>query len=39
MIFGNDLAAQVQLEKGTIPLVVQKCIEAVEARGENQIEQ
>lgn len=39
VIFGNDLAAQVQLEKGTIPLVVQKCIEAVEARGENQIEQ
>ncbi|KAF7727405.1 hypothetical protein EC973_007569 [Apophysomyces ossiformis] len=32
-IFGNELAKQVQSENGTIPLVVEKCIDAVEARG------
>ncbi|KAI8384955.1 uncharacterized protein BYT42DRAFT_564202 [Radiomyces spectabilis] len=32
-MFGNDLAKQVQSEKGTIPLIVQTCIEAVETRG------
>lgn len=33
MVFGNDLATQVQLEHGNIPVIVQKCVEAVEARG------
>ncbi|RCH79026.1 hypothetical protein CU098_003013, partial [Rhizopus stolonifer] len=32
-MFGNDLIKQVQAEKGKIPLVVEKCIESVEARG------
>lgn len=32
-MFGSDLASQVSLEGGTVPLVVSKCIEAVEARG------
>jgi hypothetical protein len=32
-MFGNDLVKQVQAEKSKIPLVVEKCIEAVEARG------
>ncbi|KAG1183732.1 hypothetical protein G6F36_008225 [Rhizopus arrhizus] len=32
-MFGNDLVKQVQAEKGKIPLVVEKCIESVEARG------
>ncbi|CDH51060.1 signal transducer [Lichtheimia corymbifera JMRC:FSU:9682] len=32
-MFGNDLADQVRLENGNVPLVVQKCIEAVETRG------
>lgn len=33
MVFGNDLATQIQLEHGSIPVIVQKCVEAVEARG------
>ncbi|ORY97293.1 hypothetical protein BCR43DRAFT_489534 [Syncephalastrum racemosum] len=33
IIFGKDLAEQIKLEHGQVPLVVQKCIEAVEARG------
>ncbi|KAI8142543.1 hypothetical protein BJV82DRAFT_669689 [Fennellomyces sp. T-0311] len=32
-MFGNDLAAQVRSENGTVPKIVQKCIEAVETRG------
>ncbi|KAI8333528.1 hypothetical protein BC941DRAFT_433707 [Chlamydoabsidia padenii] len=32
-MFGNDLAMQVYLEQGTIPLVVEACITAVEHRG------
>ncbi|KAI9245895.1 hypothetical protein BDA99DRAFT_272023 [Phascolomyces articulosus] len=32
-MFGNDLAAQIQSENGSIPKIVQKCIEAVETRG------
>ncbi|CAO3642723.1 unnamed protein product [Cunninghamella blakesleeana] len=32
-MFGNDLTSQAQLENRTIPLVVDSCIEAVEARG------
>ncbi|KAI9323574.1 hypothetical protein BX666DRAFT_1847422 [Dichotomocladium elegans] len=32
-MFGNDLAEQVRLENGVVPMVVQTCIEAVEARG------
>ncbi|KAI8344198.1 hypothetical protein BC941DRAFT_6029 [Chlamydoabsidia padenii] len=32
-MFGQDLVKQVQLEGTQIPLVVQKCIEAVEKRG------
>ncbi|CAG8509180.1 3151_t:CDS:10 [Ambispora leptoticha] len=33
LIFGNDLSKQLELEKGEIPYVVQKCVKAVEARG------
>ncbi|KAG0176871.1 Rho-type gtpase-activating protein [Apophysomyces sp. BC1034] len=33
VIFGNDLRKQVQIEGRTVPLVVRKCIEAVEVRG------
>ncbi|RCI04900.1 hypothetical protein CU098_011107 [Rhizopus stolonifer] len=33
LMFGNDLVKQVQAEKGKIPLIVEKCIESVEARG------
>lgn len=32
-MFGNDLVKQVQSEHQPIPLVVRKCIEAVEQRG------
>ncbi|CAO3591494.1 unnamed protein product [Absidia cylindrospora] len=32
-MFGNDLTAQVNSEQGTIPLVVEACIAAVEERG------
>ncbi|CEI94880.1 hypothetical protein RMCBS344292_09084 [Rhizopus microsporus] len=32
-MFGNDLVKQIQAEKSKIPLVVEKCIESVEARG------
>ncbi|KAI8085995.1 uncharacterized protein BX664DRAFT_281536 [Halteromyces radiatus] len=32
-MFGNDLTAQVTLEQGTIPIVVEACINAVEQRG------
>ncbi|KAI9490027.1 hypothetical protein BDB00DRAFT_875726 [Zychaea mexicana] len=32
-MFGNDLVAQVRSENGTVPKIVQKCIEAVETRG------
>ncbi|KAI8340120.1 Rho GTPase activation protein [Chlamydoabsidia padenii] len=33
LMFGNDLVKQVQSENQPIPLVVRKCIEAVERRG------
>ncbi|KAL0074039.1 hypothetical protein F4703DRAFT_1745469 [Phycomyces blakesleeanus] len=33
VIFGTDLIKQVQFEKATVPLVVLKCIAAVEMRG------
>ncbi|KAI7879869.1 RhoGAP-domain-containing protein [Lichtheimia hyalospora FSU 10163] len=32
-MFGNDLGAQAAQEGRSVPLIVQKCIEAVEARG------
>ncbi|KAI8640077.1 hypothetical protein BD408DRAFT_370663 [Parasitella parasitica] len=32
-MFGNDLIKQIQAERGKIPFVVEKCIEAVEIRG------
>lgn len=34
-MFGNDLIKQVQAEKSKVPLIVEKCIESVEARGKN----
>ncbi|KAI8355635.1 hypothetical protein EDC96DRAFT_264281 [Choanephora cucurbitarum] len=33
LMFGNDLARQIQAEKSKIPMVVERCIESVEARG------
>ncbi|KAI8342228.1 hypothetical protein BD560DRAFT_412036 [Blakeslea trispora] len=33
LMFGNDLAKQIQAEKSKIPMIVEKCIESVEARG------
>ncbi|KAG0353469.1 hypothetical protein BG005_007258 [Podila minutissima] len=33
IMFGNDLQDQVEREKRTIPLVVEKCIEALDMRG------
>ncbi|KAI8605138.1 hypothetical protein EDD21DRAFT_411395 [Dissophora ornata] len=33
IMFGNDLLDQLELEQRTIPLVVEKCIEAVDERG------
>ena len=35
VVFGNDLVKQVQLENSKVPLIVQHCVEAVEARGSN----
>jgi UDP-N-acetylmuramyl tripeptide synthase len=32
-LFGNDLTKQVELEGRTIPLLVERCIAAVELRG------
>ena len=34
LMFGNDLARQIQAEKSKIPMVVERCIESVEARGK-----
>ncbi|KAF9376376.1 hypothetical protein CPB97_010841 [Podila verticillata] len=33
IMFGNNLLDQLELEQRTVPLVVEKCIEAVDARG------
>ncbi|KAG2226382.1 hypothetical protein INT45_000550 [Circinella minor] len=33
VVFGNDLGKQVQLENSKVPLIVRRCVEAVEARG------
>ncbi|KAI9253959.1 Rho GTPase activation protein [Phascolomyces articulosus] len=33
VVFGNDLCKQVQMENSTIPLIVRRCVEAVEVRG------
>lgn len=32
-MFGNDLIKQIHAEKSKVPLVVEKCIESVESRG------
>jgi hypothetical protein len=34
-MIGNDLQRQLDLEDRTVPLLVEKCIEAVEARGKS----
>ncbi|KAF9926418.1 hypothetical protein FBU30_003983 [Linnemannia zychae] len=33
IMFGNDLQSQLELEQRSVPLVVEKCIEAVDKRG------
>jgi hypothetical protein len=32
-LFGTDLIKQIHSEKGKIPLVIEKCVECVEERG------